>query len=424
MARYDRIARIPPPQREQALPGWFTLRDLEGREREPELGRRARLRYLAIRPVLRLLQHGLEGGTAESVSLQVDAVRQELSQLPTRDPERERLARYLREIGGPSPSGLARATLDVGQAAEAAGHRYAAEEFYQAALELALAHSLADHHIIALRLLGRVLRERAEWGPARSALEESAALADRAGDSLAWSRAMEGLAAVDLRAGKPDRARRTLEAIEERAVEAGGEILAVARAGRCALELAEHRTDEALLAGWEAISLLTPADEHRNGVLLNMAAAFRRQGLYEPAATCYEIVIRWAAWAEHRAEARMERAVVAAEAGDEARFMERRKELLESLDRNDRYLAAMLDLGLGRGALLVGNEDVALQHLRQAISAARDMEATEILDRSEELLTALETGRRPDVPRSGAASAEARKVGERLERLAPELVAS
>ena len=55
MARYDRIAPIPIPAREAAFPGWLMLRDLAGRERDPELARRARLRFLALRPLLRVL---------------------------------------------------------------------------------------------------------------------------------------------------------------------------------------------------------------------------------------------------------------------------------------------------------------------------------------------------------------------------------
>ena len=52
MARYDRIAPIPIPAREAAFPGWLMLRDLAGRERDPELARRARLRFLALRPLV------------------------------------------------------------------------------------------------------------------------------------------------------------------------------------------------------------------------------------------------------------------------------------------------------------------------------------------------------------------------------------
>ena len=424
MARYDRIARITPPPRQATFNGWFTLRDLEGREREPELGRRARLRYLAIRPLRRLLERGLDGGPSASITQQVDVVREELSQLPARDPERERLARYLREIGGRSAQGLVRATFDVGQAAEAGGHLYAAEEFYRTGLDTARARDLDAQVVVGLRLLGRVLREREEWEDAMSALHRSAELANRLGDALEWARSTDALVTVLARQGRSAEARRTLESIEMRAAREGSKVLAVARGSRCAMELAHGNLEEALAAGWDAISLLLPDDEERNGVLLNMAAAFRRLGLHEAAATCYEIVARWAAWPEHKAEARMERAVVAAEAGDVQEFLARRRALLESLDRSDRYFTALLDLGLGRGALLAGRHDLARDHLRDAISAARDMDADEVLERSESLLDALEADESPgDVTREwDTPSAPSLAIADRMGRFAEDLV--
>jgi tetratricopeptide (TPR) repeat protein len=424
MARYDRIARIAPPPRKDTFNGWFTLRDLEGREREPELGRRARLRYLAIRPLQRLLERGLDGGPGPSITQQVEVVREELSQLPARDPERERLARYLREIGGRSAHGLVRATFDVGHAAEAGGHLYAAEEFYRTGLEIARRRDIGEQVVAGLRFLGRVLRDREEWEAATAALEESADLANRRGDGLAWARSTDGLVTLLARQGRSAEARRTLESIEKRAAREGSNVLAVAKASRCAMELAERDPEAALAAGWDAISLLPPDDEGRNGVLLNMAAAFRKLGLHDAAATCYEIVARWAAWPEHRAEARMERAVVAAEAGDTEEFLARRKALLDSLDRSDRHFTALLDLGLGRGALLAGRHDLARDHLRDAISAARDMDADEVLERSESLLDALEADESPaGVPREWATpSAPSLAIADRLGRFAEDLV--
>ena len=64
MARYDRIAPIAAPARAAAFPGWLVLRDLQGRERDAELARRARLRFLALRPLRRVLALGLEGVSA------------------------------------------------------------------------------------------------------------------------------------------------------------------------------------------------------------------------------------------------------------------------------------------------------------------------------------------------------------------------
>lgn len=421
MARYDRIARIEPPTREQSFSAWLTLRDLEGREREPELGRRAQLHFMALRPVRRLLLRGLQGPGSSSLVSQVAAVQEQVERLPPGDPQRERLTLYLEEVGGRSPSGLARATLDVGTTAEAAGHRYAAEEFYRTALELTEAHSLASLRILALRHLGRVQRERGEWSAAVTSLEESASVAEEVGDLVEWARSMEALAAVHLRSGEVGSARLTLQRIGERSHgPEGGLVRSIAAAGLCALELARGETDAALDAGWKAATGLPPDDETRNQVLLNMAAAFRRLGLGAPADACYAIVLGWAAWPEHRLEARLERALVAAEAGERDTFATRRAAVLEELSRVDRPLQAMIHLGLGRGGLLVNDVDDAREHIREAIATARDVGEDEVLTRSEELLTVLERSGRwaPAPPESP--SPDARRLADKIEELAGE----
>ncbi|MFP4624337.1 MAG: hypothetical protein ACLFRX_09195 [Gemmatimonadota bacterium] len=415
MARYDRIARIDSPPRGRAFNGWFTLRDLEGREREPELGRRVRLRYLALRPVRRLLLRGLERVDGGSVALQVEAVRDELGQLPGQDPERQLLESYLKEIGGGSADGLLKATLDVGAAAEAGGHRFAAEEFYRTALELARTRGFPSYALHALRFLGRVQRDREEWEDAITSYREAAALAESMGERVEWGRSMEGLAAVHLRRGDVPAARKALDRI--RGTNAGRELRAIAAAGTCALELAIGNSDEALSAGWEAVTHLPAGDEARNGVLLNMAAAFRRLGLHEAAGSCYEIVMRWAAWPEHRIEAGLEYAVVAAEAGDPGTFVTRRAALLDSLAPADRPLRALVDLGLGRGALLVDDTETAREHLRGAIATARDLDDARILERAEELLASLENESRPTLEHDGDASSDARRIAESVESI-------
>lgn len=421
MARYDRIARIEPPARDEAFGGWLTLRDLEGREREPELGRRAQLHFMALRPVRRLLPRGLEGADAGSLESQLTTLRQQVEQLPDDDAEREPLTFYLQEVGGRSPSGLVRATLEVGTTAEAAGHRYAAEEFYRTALELTEAHSLGVLRALALRHLGRVQRARGELRDAIASLEESAAVASDLGDALEWARSMEALAAVYLRSGQADSARLVLEGITESA--AGPDaprVQAIAAAGLCALELAQGEPEAALEAGWQAAAQLPPQDEARNQVLLNMAAAFRRLGLTGPAEVCYTIVFRWAAWPEHRLEARLEHAVVAAEDGRSEDFATRRAAVLEGLSRVDRPLQAMIHLGLGRGGLRVGDVDNAREHIREAITTARDVGAEDVLSRSEELLTILD--RRAPWASSPTVSPSkcARRIAERIEELTSE----
>lgn len=419
MARYDRIARIDTPAREDAYNGWLTLRDLDGREREPELGRRARLHFLALRPVRRLLTQGLDTSPAPSFDRQIDSVQQQVNALPADDSSRDLLTRYLQDVGGRSPSGVVRATIDVGAAAEAAGHFYAAEEFYRTAMELAESNGIDDQRVIALRSLGRVQRERHDWDAAISSLKRSAALADHLGDVTEWARSTEAIAAVHLRSGDPETARAILaEVCDGPRVGDHSIARAVGQAGLCALELRAGRLDRALEAGWAAVRDLPADDEARNRVLLNMAAAFRRLGLLSAAASCYEIVVRWAAWPEHRIEARLEHALVAADSGDAETFLARRATVLDDLRHADRPLQAMAHLTLGRGELIIGRSDEARTHIHEAIATARDIGAEELLDRAERLLEALHTEERIQPFTEQPASTEAAGIADRIEDLA------
>lgn len=277
MARYDRIARLAPPARNDAFPGWLALRDLEGREREAELGRRARLRFLALRPAHRVIRHGFDGTDRESLHEQVASVRRELDQLPSNDTERARIAAYLKALDEGTPLELATAAITLGETAEADGHGYAAEEFYRTALELSRRCNLSAPRVDALRSLGRVLGAREAWDEARPCLSEAMSLAD-----------------------------------SERLLEAGAE----AAAALCTLELAARRSESAVEAGWRAVERSDPGGEARAMVLLDMGTAFRRLGLRSAADACYQMVIRSAAPSVARRDARLGIALSAAEAGD------------------------------------------------------------------------------------------------------------
>lgn len=387
MARYDRIARIDPPDRDQAFSGWLIFRDLDGREREQDLARRARLRFLALRPVRRVLAEG-PALNDDSLRQQLDSVQVELAKLPSGDPERERLDAFLQEVGGRLPDHLIRATLDVGRAAEAGGFAYAAEEYYRTGLELARAHDRRAQVVVSLRLLGRVFRDRKEWDEATSFTRESALLAASAGDLLEWARSMEGLAEVQLRRGERDAAGATLAEIEHRAdsgSDGGTDIRALAAVGQCKLLLAESDPEAALEAGWIAVQRLEDGDEARMDVLRDMGSAFRQLGLYDAAAYCYGMVRRGAVWPEGRIEADIELATVAAEAGDGQTFAVHRDALLIELSSADRPLQASIWLGLSRGAALVQNPGAARSFLRDAIRVARDLGNEDLLTEAEAL---------------------------------------
>jgi hypothetical protein len=142
MARYDRIAALSAPDRAEAFNGWSIFRDLEGRERDLELGRRARLRFLALRLVHRMIEQRIEDLSDESFQYQIESVREELGLLPARDPERARIADFLQSLQRGAPIEIAMAALDMGEAAEVEKHEFAADEFYRAALDLANIHQL------------------------------------------------------------------------------------------------------------------------------------------------------------------------------------------------------------------------------------------------------------------------------------------
>jgi hypothetical protein len=155
VARYDRIARLDVPTRGQAFPGWPVLRDLDGRERDADLGRRAYLRFLALRPVRRLLDHGFDSPDQASLDQQVNLVLKKVASLPARDRDRVQLTAYVNEVQRRVPGDLALATLALGEATEAMGHGFAATEFYRTALEIAETHQLSDEATRARTLITR-----------------------------------------------------------------------------------------------------------------------------------------------------------------------------------------------------------------------------------------------------------------------------
>ncbi len=74
MARYDRIAPLTTPERDHAFPGWPVLRDIEGQDRDSDVCRRARLRFLALSPARRVVYARLNLTSIESFCLQNKAV--------------------------------------------------------------------------------------------------------------------------------------------------------------------------------------------------------------------------------------------------------------------------------------------------------------------------------------------------------------
>lgn len=135
MARYDRIARLDPPDPADAYPGWAAVADLGGAERNADLGRRARIWFLVVRALRRFRDRG-EALDAASFTRQLNAIREELGQLPTRDEDRRRVADYLNDLAGLDPGTIAQASLEMAASLKLAGHTHAAAEFQRATADL------------------------------------------------------------------------------------------------------------------------------------------------------------------------------------------------------------------------------------------------------------------------------------------------
>ncbi|HEX7051253.1 MAG TPA: tetratricopeptide repeat protein [Longimicrobiales bacterium] len=385
MGRYDRVSPLPPPDRSRVFPAWAVLRDLEGRERDADMARRVRLRFMALRPVLRLVRHGIDRVPRESLERQIDGVREELGQLSARDPERARLARFLRRIRHPTPLTLATATLDLGEAAEAAEHYHGAEELYFAALQVATAYRLEPEQVIALRLLGRICRKAARSEDARRFCREAAELALRLGDRRQWAIAMDGLGATLRQDGDAAGALRIHEEILARGRQwSDDEVLAEGLCGLCRAEAETGDPQRAIEYGWTAVGRAA-RDEQLDTALSCLGAAFLQVGLYPAAARCHWIVANRASRLAVRAQARVDLATVAARAGQ---------------------------------------ADAARDHLRDAIRLAKKHGHHEILRHAEALLTVLE--HTPDgsigAPPTAAPGESARRIAAEVETFGQALV--
>lgn len=422
MARYDRIAPLPAPPRESSLPAWQVLRDLEGNDRDVDLARRARLRFLALRPVSRLVGDGFDGVGRESYLAQIEAVREELGYLPARDVERARLARFLHQIEDGDPARVIAATLEMADACAAAGQLYGAEEYALTASGLAADMNESRLESTALTTLARVYRMRSEWADADQAAERAAAIAMRidSRDRLIQARAEQALA-LAARADGEAAERLLANLLNDVKAMRDVQLEALVHAKLCACKLALGNASAALEHGWSALRQL---DDPRERALLleQVGLAFSMLGLHKAAERCYSMVAQRGIDPALRARARAAQAKESVAAGSPPLFRDRRVALVNDAAEwsADPRIAAFVQLELGRGCVLAGDSDYAREHLREAISVARRHNLLDILARAEEVLTAIEKNTTRDlvaVSASGPAQDAARRIAEQLDAL-------
>ena len=191
MARYDRIAPLVAPARDHAFPAWPVLLDLEKQDRDADVCRRARLRFLALRPVSRLLDREAGSVTNDSYLRQIEMVREELASLSPRDVERARVGRFLRQIEDRDSLHLSIALLEFAEQAHAAGHDFAAREYAATAHTFAVKAGAAAQQATANRLLDRISGPKAEEQVDEAILESSWSALSNTEDSAERLRVLE-----------------------------------------------------------------------------------------------------------------------------------------------------------------------------------------------------------------------------------------
>jgi tetratricopeptide (TPR) repeat protein len=426
MARYDRIAPLTSPARKSAFPAWPTLRDLEGRERDGDLTRRARLRFLALRPVRRLLDHGWERVPPDSYDRQLEGIREELGHLPARDAERAFLAAFLHRIRDRDPGAIAAATLEFGEIAERAGHRGAAGEFYRTVVDVAEVHGLTAASSGALAHLARLERAAGHADRALALLERAAVVALEGDDRLGWTRAVVARAELHRSRKELPQARAILDAaLAQGEAWADAPVIAAASAELCSLDLDSGELEHALEHGWHAAR--QPAQPaQRRQLLLTLATVFARLAMFRPAERCLAAAIAAEGDAAGRVVARAAFALLAAQMSDPDAFASRRAQVLTAAGELAPPTGELADvhLHLGRGCLILGSSDAARDHLREALALGKLHGRAALLAEAEDLLAALEAhadiaAAAPLVP-----GEVARRIAAEVEALEGELAAA
>jgi tetratricopeptide (TPR) repeat protein len=426
MARYDRIARLPVPARREAFPCWGVLADLEGRDRDPDLLRRGRLRFLALRPVHRVLTRG-DAVTSESYAKQLEGVREELGHLSARDPERHWLSRFLHQIEDRTPGTLAMALLDLGQGIASEEHDRGAKECFLLAQRAAAQGGAGELEARAKIGLGDLAQAAGNVEQSRELYGEAAALALEHDARLSWARAAESLAELREAEGDGAGAAETYRAIMDRG-EAwpAPEVRGIGAFHLSQMELHEGNPLLALEYGIIAADTLR-RDEERRRVFVVLGGAFSLLGAQTTAEQCYDVAFAITADDGARLDARARRAAAAAHNGDAPGFEERREALLRDALalQLEPVATASMHLELGRGALLLGHTQAAHDHLEEARNAAGNRlegvrrSAEELLQGIESAATARTASRRPpDAPVD-----RLHDFAARVDRLATDVIA-
>ena len=415
MARYDRIAQLSAPVRAQTFPGWSVLRDCEANPRDIDAVRRARLRFLTLRPIMRVARAGIGAVQQESLILQVERVADELTQLPARDAERAQMRHVVDALHEGNLESISRAILELVDFELANGTPFAAEEFATCCVELMGTSERPDLHAAAVMALSRVM---AATGKPELAIELAAEACDRAqaaDDRSGWLRAAGQLALAHQANGDAARTEELLGQALRRAREWNDEALTgLAHAQACRAHFDAQHYEIAVEHGWSALRTLESGAE-RTSVLLLVAQALSRIDLWRAAERCFVLVGQHARDHATRAAAAAGTALCAAFERDLPRLLDRRAAAHRELPHLAAYARAEVYVTLATAALLADDAQTARTELSEAINLLGRKGPPSLVARADALLTALERHTQ-DVSRVAI-----RPVNDQIRRIAAEL---
>lgn len=369
--------------------GWPVLEDLDGREADEVEGRRIAQRFIVARLVRKLLDGDLVFAP-ERMAEQVRRAREELSGPPLTSitkMEADKWGRVLDGLEDGSMEVLSADLVDLADTVEAQGHDHGALELYRCAYEVAASVLAARPAVNAARLMGRLLRRRADWVGAQKWFLATREIADLAGYRDIAAHALVGLAGINKESGNLPAARDGFgEALVEAEHSGDRDTIALVHHGLLGLEQAAGNLDAGLRHGWMAVATYE-SEAGRTRCMASLAGALIEYGDREAAEDAWLLVAHSSRERYYQIYAYDALAYLAAQRGDRDAF-EARARVADDLDWESGSLSAKAEILFYRGLSYraLGEHELADEWLTRAVSFAEEHGYNQVLFRAEEAL--------------------------------------
>ena len=356
----------------EAFSGWMILKDLEGRDADPEIERRITTRFLVGRAVRAALDEELAMDYT-ALRQQIARVEQEFGVVDGKDPERVDWANVLRTLGAGDHEELGRSLLGLADCLDMQGHLYGTSEFSSLAYDVAVACGSGSIAGEAARFLGRTHRRLGRWEESTKWFEVAMDMGDVFEDSRLLALALAGVGHTQREKGNLRGAfeahRRSLEravAIEDPYVQG------YAHHNLMTDEKLAGQLSAAIKHGWEAVQLY-PTERDRLHALTDLAWAFVEAGDLCAAEDAYTIVAHRSEDFLYRVYALDALAYIEALRGNEKGFHARIAAVDETSWRTGSpFMVSELLLYRGKAYRMLGDYERALEWLKQAKEFSRE----------------------------------------------------